>query len=333
MKESSSTAYRYGGNGGHNERTKQKFEQSVQLFNHDLEFMSSRLRREIILIDKKTGSYTAAENDVTLLPISIDKKASWVGDWKFKNQINAIKQLLNEDTNFAKKFDFPSEADQEDNNDNGDSGSGSDSNRDQDADVAISSNDTDNQISENNGESKFVPNLNLDANLQSVKDESQRSDTTPKESDAIRQSAENSASSDFKKPESEQPEQEDNSSIARQQDQHESNQQSRSQPQSQLQSQPQVQIETQAQLQKPGSTDTTQIPSQKQPESQSQSQPQSQPQSQLQSQSQAQQLPQQTQQEIQPQPQAVKQDDTIMIDLDSDHDNSNNNFDDIIQID
>ncbi|GMM34653.1 hypothetical protein DASC09_019780 [Saccharomycopsis crataegensis] len=83
-----------------------EFQKSVTNFYQDLEFMSSRLRREIILMDKQTSFNQTNPNDVSLLPITIDKKASWVGDWKFTNQINEIKQLLNQDTNYPDKIDF-----------------------------------------------------------------------------------------------------------------------------------------------------------------------------------------------------------------------------------
>lgn len=73
---------------------KAKFQQSVADFYADLEFMTSRLRREIILMDKKTAFSQTSEEDVSLLPITIDKKAAWVGDWKFRSEVEETKKLL-----------------------------------------------------------------------------------------------------------------------------------------------------------------------------------------------------------------------------------------------
>lgn len=77
-----------------NEEQKEIMNSNIQDFYENFEYMVSRLRREIILVDKKTGFSAKEEGDVSLLSVFIEKKASWVGDWKFRNEVKKLKSLV-----------------------------------------------------------------------------------------------------------------------------------------------------------------------------------------------------------------------------------------------
>lgn len=77
------------------EQIKKDFETDIASFYTDLEYASSHLKREIKALDDRIGK--TDENGITMLPININKKATWAGKEKLKSQMQALDTLLAKD--------------------------------------------------------------------------------------------------------------------------------------------------------------------------------------------------------------------------------------------
>ncbi|ONH68198.1 Mediator of RNA polymerase II transcription subunit 11 [Cyberlindnera fabianii] len=72
------------------------FETDVQNFYRDLEYASINLKKEIKTLDDRSGKTDA--NGITMLPININRKATWAGRAKMETQVDELKQLLEKKT-------------------------------------------------------------------------------------------------------------------------------------------------------------------------------------------------------------------------------------------
>lgn len=73
-------------------KIKQEFQQDIKNFYQDLEFSSIHLKKEIKHLDDRIGKTDA--DGLTILPISINKKATWAGEEKLKQQLNHIDENI-----------------------------------------------------------------------------------------------------------------------------------------------------------------------------------------------------------------------------------------------
>lgn len=76
------------------ETTKKEFETNLNNFFKDIEQVSKQLKSEIVQFDERIDKIDS--NGITLLPININKKSTWVGEEKLKNQLEKIEQLYAE---------------------------------------------------------------------------------------------------------------------------------------------------------------------------------------------------------------------------------------------
>lgn len=73
-------------------KIKKEFQDDIKNFYTDLEFSSIHLKKEIKHLDDRIGK--ADSNGITILPININKKATWAGEEKLKQQLNHIDESL-----------------------------------------------------------------------------------------------------------------------------------------------------------------------------------------------------------------------------------------------
>jgi mediator of RNA polymerase II transcription subunit 11 len=74
-----------------------EFQQDIKSFLSDLEWASINLKREIKTLDDRIGKTDS--NGITILPININKKATWSGEEKLKDQLDTLNKLVNQNTN------------------------------------------------------------------------------------------------------------------------------------------------------------------------------------------------------------------------------------------
>lgn len=71
-------------------QAKEQFQEGCKGFYENLSTTSVKLRREIKLLDNKMGKNN---NDISILPINIDKKATWIGDSKLKAEVDQLDKI------------------------------------------------------------------------------------------------------------------------------------------------------------------------------------------------------------------------------------------------
>ncbi|CCH41137.1 Mediator of RNA polymerase II transcription subunit 11 [Wickerhamomyces ciferrii] len=73
-------------------KVKEDYQKDIKEFYSDLEFASINLKKEIKHLDDRIGK--TDDNGITILPININKKATWAGEEKLKQQLNHIDENL-----------------------------------------------------------------------------------------------------------------------------------------------------------------------------------------------------------------------------------------------
>ncbi|KAH3673322.1 hypothetical protein WICMUC_003782 [Wickerhamomyces mucosus] len=71
---------------------KSEFRTDIENFYQDLQFSSVNLKKEIQILDSRIGETDS--KDITILPISINKKATFSGEEKLKSELDTLQKLL-----------------------------------------------------------------------------------------------------------------------------------------------------------------------------------------------------------------------------------------------
>ncbi|CDK29591.1 unnamed protein product [Kuraishia capsulata CBS 1993] len=78
------------------EEVKKQFKENCGNVYENLSSAVIGLRREIKLLDHRTNANVVSDKEVRILPVNINKKAVWVGEWKLNQEVENLEAMLEE---------------------------------------------------------------------------------------------------------------------------------------------------------------------------------------------------------------------------------------------